>query len=168
MAFHYFKINQSDDSILEYKQFKYEQYDYNTKEDAAINGKPYIVPVTIVDPGADLNVYKAAGFVDAYDGNTATRTYQYVAKSNTDIYPGVVTSIKDEGKNRILTIFDSAESLEQIKTIFDSIVPAARSDSLSNAIQIYQYAKSQVDWAKGANVSSLLSYNAATDPGWPS
>jgi len=69
----YFKIDPANNAILGAIDGDFSGY--NTKSDSAVNGKPYLAPVAVTNPGYDPATQVKEGPVDAYDGTNATRVY---------------------------------------------------------------------------------------------
>ncbi|MCG7984745.1 MAG: hypothetical protein JAY90_18585 [Candidatus Thiodiazotropha lotti] len=81
----YFKIDPSNDSIQEVISKPYALEDYNTKETSLLNGKPFLVPVTVTDPSFDHATQVKTGPVDAYDGANAKRIYTIRDKTKEEL-----------------------------------------------------------------------------------
>jgi hypothetical protein len=79
----YFKINPSDNSIIE--TIAGELDGYNTKANSATNSKPYLVPVTVIEPPYNSATHISEGPVDNYDGTTTTRTYTIREKTQEEL-----------------------------------------------------------------------------------
>jgi len=77
----YFKVDPSDDSIIQVISSSKELRTYNTKATSSANGKPYLVPVTVVKPAYDLLTETLTGPVDSHDTVIGTRTYTVVPKT---------------------------------------------------------------------------------------
>lgn len=79
----YFKIEPGTNNILEVREGNFVKY--NTKADSAVNGKPYLVEVTVTDPAHDPATQVKEGPVDAYNGTTATRVYSVRSKTQAEL-----------------------------------------------------------------------------------
>ena len=79
----YFKIDPSNNVILDALDGDFAGY--NTKVDAAINGKPYLVEVIITDPIYDSATQVKEGPIDSYDGAVATRIYTVRGKTQEEL-----------------------------------------------------------------------------------
>jgi len=94
----YFKINPSDNSIVEGIERKHELENYVTKEDNQ-SKKPFIVPVTVVEPVYDSATQSTGGIVDTYNpsNNTATRTRRIIDITDEELAAekrqGIINSI---------------------------------------------------------------------------
>lgn len=83
----YFKINPTDNTIMDVLTRPKPIPEYNTKETAAENGKPYLVEAIVGDPPYDPATHIKSGPVDAYEPstNTATRTYVLSPRTTEDM-----------------------------------------------------------------------------------
>jgi hypothetical protein len=79
----YFKIDPTNNSIL--GAINGDFINYNTKNTSALNGKAYLVEVTVTDPSHDSATQVKEGPVDAYDGNNATRVYTIRSKTQEEL-----------------------------------------------------------------------------------
>ena len=94
----YFKINPSDNSIVGGIERKHELENYITKEDNQPK-KPFIVPVTVIEPVYDSATQNRGSIVDTYNpsNNTATRTRRIIDKTDEELAAekrqGIINSI---------------------------------------------------------------------------
>ena len=92
----YFKIDPLDNSIMKVIRKSYVLEKYLTKENN--NGKPWIVPVTIIKPDYNPNTHNRTGPVNAYDfdTDTATQTYNIRERSAADIATNEIKKLELE------------------------------------------------------------------------
>ena len=92
----YFRIDPSGTSIMEVIRKSYVLEKYLTKENN--NGKPWIVPVTIIKSDYDSNTHNRTGPVNAYDfdTDTATQTFPVTEKSIAQLAGKVIRDLEDE------------------------------------------------------------------------
>ena len=132
----YFKIDPSDDSIIDVLQTNSTLENYNTKTTAALNGKPYLVAVIVTDPAFDSATQVKEGPVDSYDGTTATRTYTVRAKTQAELDADQRQADISKVRNGVLKLANSYTLLARVlvdKAIIDPLVDfdqSARDDFL--------------------------------------
>lgn len=96
----YFKIDPLTNEVL--RTFStvvpLEAGSYNTKEDSAVNGKPFLVEATKVDVSYDSDTEVREGPTYSYDGTTALYTYTKRAKTQAELDEAL--NIKDQSDMR--------------------------------------------------------------------
>lgn len=111
----YFLISATDNAILEVRRTQTLLEGYNTKEDSAINGKPYLVEVAVTDPAYDPATEVKEGPTDAYDGINATRIYAVRAKTaqelNTEQLNNDINVLRAAGKDTVLVLVELIDYL---------------------------------------------------------
>lgn len=73
----YFKIDPATNNIIEVKTYDQPITEYVTRDQGVVNGKPFLVEATIIDPPYDSATQIKTGPVDTYEGSPpeAKRTY---------------------------------------------------------------------------------------------
>ena len=112
----YFKINVLTHEIIESINASPLE-NYNTKETATLNGKPFLVPVTETVPTYDPATEYLSDPVDAYDydTNVATRDYTVITKTAEELTQEQlqtdINTLNNYGKDVVLVLVQLVDYL---------------------------------------------------------
>ena len=145
----YFYISNDGSEILEVREVAvpYEEGTYNNAVSAALNGKDFIEPVTIIDPPYNSATEVKEGPVDAYDYTTdsATRTYTVRAKTQEELDAGQmaddVAVLREAGKDLALVLTELVQwTLDNTSMTAENFTPSV--------VQAFQDLKTIADRVK--------------------
>lgn len=88
---------------------------YNTQENSLLNGKPFLTPVTLIDPAYDFQTQIKEDPIDTWDGTTATREYIVRDKTAEEVKSTQLEQdlavIRDVGKDITLILIELVDYL---------------------------------------------------------